>query len=75
MNGRGLCRILDRMIEQFEKRAIRNYAERVAMPLLKQRNPEARKHAVELVEELADLGHDLRAALLRANLRHHLDRA
>jgi len=51
------------------------FLEQVAMPLLKQRNPEARKHAVELVEELADLGHDLRAALLRANLRHHLDRA
>jgi DNA-binding transcriptional MerR regulator len=51
------------------------FLEQVAMPLLKQRNPEARRHAVELVEELADLGHDLRAALLRANLRHHLDRA
>ncbi|MBX3286875.1 MAG: hypothetical protein KF703_16120, partial [Actinobacteria bacterium] len=50
------------------------FLEQVAMPLLKQRNPEARQHAVELVEELADLGHDLRAALLRANLRHHLDR-
>lgn len=51
------------------------FLEQVAMPLLKQRNPEARQHAVELVEELADLGHDLRAALLRANLRHHLDRS
>jgi DNA-binding transcriptional MerR regulator len=51
------------------------FLEQVAMPLLKQRNPDARRHAVELVEELADLGHDLRAALLRANLRHHLDRA
>ena len=51
------------------------FLEQVAMPLLKQRNPEARKQAVELVEELADLGHDLRVALLRANLRQHLDRA
>ena len=50
------------------------FLEQVAMPLLKQRNPEARRQAVELVEELADLGHDLRAALLRANLRRHLDR-
>ena len=50
------------------------FLEQVAMPLLKQRNPDARRQAVELVEELCDLGHDLRAALLRANLRHHLDR-
>jgi len=48
------------------------FLEQVAMPLLKQRNPESRRQAVDLVEELADLGHDLRAALLRANLRQHL---
>lgn len=51
------------------------FLEQLAMPLLKQRNPEARRQAVNLVEELADHGHDLRAALLRANLRKHLDRA
>jgi len=51
------------------------FLEQVAMPLLKQRNPEARRQAVHLVEELSDHGHDLRAALLRANLRKHLDRA
>lgn len=51
------------------------FLEQVAMPMLKQRNPEARRQAVELVEELADLGHDLRAALLRANLRRHLERS
>jgi DNA-binding transcriptional MerR regulator len=51
------------------------FLEQVAMPLLKQRNPDARRQAVELVEELSELGHDLRAALLRANLRQHLDRA
>ena len=50
------------------------FLEQVAMPLLKQRNPEARRQAVALVEQLADHGHDLRAALLRANLRKHLDR-
>jgi DNA-binding transcriptional MerR regulator len=50
------------------------FLEQVAMPLLKQRNPESRRQAVALVEELADLGHDLRTALLRANLRRHLDR-
>lgn len=51
------------------------FLEQVAMPLLKQRNPEARREAVAMVEELADLGHDLRAALLRSKLRHHIDRA
>jgi DNA-binding transcriptional MerR regulator len=51
------------------------FLEQLAMPLLKQRNPESRRQAVHLVEELADHGHDLRAALLRANLRKHLDRA
>ena len=51
------------------------FLEQLAMPLLKQRNPEARRQAVRLVEELADHGHDLRAALLRANLLKHLDSA
>ena len=51
------------------------FLEQVAMPLLKQRNPQARRQAVELVEELSSLGHDLRSALLRAKLRHHLDQA
>ncbi len=51
------------------------FLEQLAMPLLKQRNPEARRDAVALVEELSDLGGDLRSALLRANLRQHLDRA
>lgn len=50
------------------------FLEQVAMPLLKQRNPESRRQAVELVEELAGLGQDLRTALLRSNLRQHLDR-
>jgi DNA-binding transcriptional MerR regulator len=51
------------------------FLEQLAMPLLKQRNPQARRDAVEMVEELSDLGHDLRSALLRSNLRRHLDQA
>ena len=51
------------------------FLEQLAMPLLKQRNPQARREAVEMVEELSALGHDLRAAMLRANLRRHLDQA
>lgn len=50
------------------------FLEQLAMPLLKQRNPQARRDAVDLVEELSTLGHDLRSALLRSNLRRHLDR-
>ncbi|HWJ62231.1 MAG TPA: MerR family transcriptional regulator [Acidimicrobiales bacterium] len=73
---------LDRGVEARHLRMYKVAAEREAgfleqltMPLLKQRNPQARREAVELVEELSDLGHDLRSALLRANLRRHLDQA
>jgi DNA-binding transcriptional MerR regulator len=51
------------------------FLEQLTLPLLKQRNPQARREAVELVGELSDLGHDLRSALLRSNLRRHLDQA
>ena len=73
---------LDRGVEARHLRMYKVAAEREAgfleqltMPLLKQRNPQARREAVELVEELSELGHDLRAALLRSNLRRHLDQA
>ncbi|MFN8019492.1 MAG: MerR family transcriptional regulator [Acidimicrobiales bacterium] len=73
---------LDRGVEARHLRMFKVAAEReagfleqLAMPLLKQRNPQARRDAVELVEELSALGHDLRSALLRANLRRHLDQA
>ncbi len=51
------------------------FLEQLAMPLLKQRNPQARRDAVDLVEELSALGGDLRSALLRLNLRRHIDQA
>jgi hypothetical protein len=38
------------------------------MPLIRQRNPEARQAAAQAVEELSHLGGELRAALLRAAL-------
>lgn len=50
------------------------FLEQLAMPLLKQRNPEARRQAVQMVEQLVEHGQDLRTALLRSNLRQHLDR-
>ncbi len=46
--------------------------EQVVIPLLRQRNPEARQRALEGAEQLAALGQSMRAALLRAALRHHL---
>ncbi len=42
--------------------------EQVIMPLIRQRNPEARQSAAEAVEELSNLGGELRAALLRSAL-------
>jgi hypothetical protein len=37
--------------------------------MLKQRNPGARKEALDLLDELADLGEQLRASMLRQALR------
>ncbi len=42
--------------------------EQLVMPLLKQRNPESRARAVDTVNELADVGEALHAALLRKAL-------
>jgi DNA-binding transcriptional MerR regulator len=42
--------------------------QQVIMPLIRQRNPEARQAAMETVEELSQLGGELRAALLRSAL-------
>jgi DNA-binding transcriptional MerR regulator len=49
------------------------FAEQVVLPLLKQRNPEARRQAVETLEELARLGQNLRGAMLRQLLRQYLE--
>ena len=46
--------------------------EQLIMPLLKQRNPDARARAVAMVDELADAGESLHAALLRRTLRQTL---
>lgn len=44
------------------------FYEQVALPLLKQRNPAARRQALDTVDELSRLGEDLRTALLRRAL-------
>lgn len=70
------CRaFLDHGVEVRHLRMYKIAAEREAgvfealvMPLLKQRNPEARARAVDTVTELADVGETLHAALLRKAL-------
>ena len=49
------------------------FMEQVVMPLLKQRNPTARRQAADNLGELARLGEQLRGALLRGALRDHTD--
>jgi DNA-binding transcriptional MerR regulator len=62
-------------VEARHLRAYKGAAEReaglvqqVIMPLLRQRNPQAREAAAHAVEELSELGAELRTALLRAAL-------
>ena len=45
------------------------FIEQIVLPLLKQRNPEARQRAHDTVTELSALGQRLREALLRSSLR------
>ncbi len=48
------------------------FIEQIVLPLLKQRNPEARQRAYDTVEELTRLGLGLRTTLLRSALRNQL---
>ena len=50
------------------------FIEQIVLPLLKQRNPEARLRAHEIVAELTQLGQALRDVLLRTTLRDQLGR-
>jgi DNA-binding transcriptional MerR regulator len=45
------------------------FVEQLVLPLLKQRNPEARKRASDMADELTRLGQGLRAALVRRGLQ------
>ncbi|HSP27798.1 MAG TPA: MerR family transcriptional regulator [Ilumatobacteraceae bacterium] len=72
-------RFLDAGIEPRHLRGWRGAAEREAgllaqliQPLLRQRNPEARAQAVRQLDELEQIGGRLRAAMMRAALRHHV---
>jgi DNA-binding transcriptional MerR regulator len=48
------------------------FFEQIVVPILRQRNPEARRLARESLTELAGISRRLKQALLRANLRRHL---
>jgi GAF domain-containing protein len=43
------------------------------LPLLRQRNPQARQDAVDLLNDLVELGGQLREAIVKAAVRHHVD--
>jgi DNA-binding transcriptional MerR regulator len=47
--------------------------EAIVMPMLRQRNPEARRAAAESLVELSRLSRKLKQALLRTNLRQYLE--
>jgi hypothetical protein len=48
------------------------FFEQIVTPVLRQRNPEARRQAAESLVELSRVSRKLKQALLRANLRRHL---
>lgn len=47
--------------------------EQIIIPLVRQRNPQARQQTVSTLTSLCDLGADLRAALVRSELKQYLD--
>jgi DNA-binding transcriptional MerR regulator len=49
------------------------FYEQVIAPFMKQRNPTARRQAVETLEELTKLGESMRAAFVRASLRDYTE--
>ncbi len=47
--------------------------EQLILPLLRQRNPQARQQALDTLQSLTVLGGELRSAIVHASLRHHLE--
>jgi len=60
------------MYQHFSQREASLF-EAIILPMLRQRNPEARKAAVDSLTDLARLSRKLKQALLRTNLRQHLN--
>jgi DNA-binding transcriptional MerR regulator len=50
-----------------------SFLEQVVMPMMRQRNPQARRQATETLSELSRLGQALRAAMLRQALRQYFE--
>ncbi len=48
------------------------FFQQIVMPIVRQRNPEARRNAAEALVDLAKASRRLKQALLRSNLRDHL---
>ncbi len=60
-----------RMYRQFADREV-SLHQQLVQPILRQRNPQARQRASELLDQLAEHGTELHAALLRRELREML---
>ena len=74
------CGFMQHGVEGRHLRAWRQAAEREAslfeqmiLPLLRQRNPRARQQAIATLTTLSSLGAQLRSAIVRSALSHHLD--
>ena len=76
--GRSACQLLRAGVDARHLRGWRVAAEREAglfeqliQPLLRQRNPDANRQALDNLAHLESVGGELRSALVRAALRHH----
>ena len=49
-----------------------SFFQQIILPMVRQRNPEAQRHATDAIGELSGISRRLKQALLRANLRRHL---
>ena len=78
--ARATAGFLERGVEPRHLRGWRQSAEREAalfeqlvLPLIRQRNPQSRQQASDMLVELSRQGAELRAAILNAALQHHLE--
>jgi hypothetical protein len=59
------------MYQHFEEREA-SFFESIVLPMLRQRNPDARRAATDALTDLARQSRKLKQALLRVNLREYL---
>lgn len=60
-----------RMYRQFEEREA-NFFESIVLPMMRQRNPDARRAATDQLQDMARISRKLKTALLRIKLREYL---